>query len=97
MKDQKIKMFHSPDTRSRKEFQSLTEIKERKRMSKSEAAKIIQGAFRNYTRKKLVKKLNKHVVMTFRPEDLHARPRKSKVLELFNIQKNYFLTSQDHR
>lgn len=58
----------------------------KKWMTKSEAAKVIQRAFRNYMRRKLVKKLNKEIVMKFKPGDFNRRPRRDKVLELFNVQ-----------
>lgn len=91
-------MQHSADTSSKKEIQSslTTEIKDKKRISKSEAAKTIQRAFRNYTRRKLVKKLNKEIILKFRPGDLKGRPRKSKILDLFGVQKKCVRTLQTH-
>lgn len=62
-------------------------------MSKSEAARVIQRAFRSHVRRNLVKKLNKEVVMKFIPGYPNRQPRRDKVLELFKVQKKETSTS----
>ncbi|KAJ8961336.1 hypothetical protein NQ314_005947 [Rhamnusium bicolor] len=83
--------YACPNTNEWNYFQNhlkKTKRKPRKWLSRSEAAIIIQRAFRKYRKRKLLRILNRNVVRKFRPKDPARNLKQDRVLEMFTPLKN---------
>ncbi|KAJ8918581.1 hypothetical protein NQ315_013086 [Exocentrus adspersus] len=97
-KENDVNVAHFTEKKCRKPVRThFTKTKRNRnhQMSKSEAASVIQRAFKTYSRRKLVKKLDKEIMMKFNPDkDVNKKVRRDKVLELFSNQKKSYVSSK---
>ncbi|KAJ8967802.1 hypothetical protein NQ317_013590 [Molorchus minor] len=85
------KFYQTLETNEWKQFQAKikkSKRRNRKWLSKVDAAVIIQRAYRGYRRRKLVKMLNKEVKRKCRPHVPTFRPRGGRILDMFSPSKN---------